>query len=517
MVYQTLAAVLLMSTVAAAQPPAIGQNGVVNAASQIPPTLAGGTLAPGAKFMVTGVRLQDASLVFAQGNASWAVRVLASAPQQIEAVVPDNVPLGTLELRARGGAYASQPFPVTLVRSSPGLYSRNGHGWGPGRVRNLEQKGIENSFDHSAQPGERVAIAVTGASKNSLPSFSIGDRKAAVISLRTLDDAGTQEFVFAIPPSTPDSCFVPVYAQVAGAPPSNVITIAIHRGGGSCRPSNGSPVPLLSGRTAGVVLLSRIAGLSRNGREKWIDDTGTATFASKGEGPAITPLLMIPPAGTCTAYTGSSQSSFTMPVSISAGLLNDLGEKGLDAGRVLVVQSDEVTREIPFTPGAIGYYNAPLGTDVGKRRPLFLNPGQTFTVTSGGGREVDPFEMRIAMPEPVLWTNRDQIAEVNRSHPVTLTWNPARPEQTIFILAANADQFTTARAMCYCAVNGREGRFTIPAAMLANFPITYDVGGRPVNQLGLAASTGPATVHPFGSGVIVGLGLSINTRIVDFR
>src|SRR6202035_4964787 len=42
--------------------PGIGQNGVVNAASQIPPTLPGGTSARGALFTIHGVRLTSPSV-----------------------------------------------------------------------------------------------------------------------------------------------------------------------------------------------------------------------------------------------------------------------------------------------------------------------------------------------------------------------------------------------------------------------------------------------------------------------
>lgn len=505
----TAGALLLISSVVRAQPPAIGQNGVANAASQIPPTLAGGTLRVGERFVVTGVRLADASLVFSNAAGSWKARVLSSTPKKLEAIVPEGLPLGSIELRALNGALSSQPFQVTVVRSSPGLYSRNGRGWGPGRIRNLSEKG-DVSFDRSARPGDRIAIAATGAADHLI--FHIGERLVKEASLQPLNEPGEEEFILRIPASAPEGCFVPLYVETTPAAPiSNVVTIAIRRAGGGCQPSAGSPMPLLREKRVGVIVLARTAGLSKNGLEKWTDDNGTAAFAIKQDGPATTPLLMMPPKGTCTVYTGSSQSSFTMPVSLSAGLLNDLGDDGFDAGRVLMAHGGAETREIPFTPGALGYYNAPLGTSEGKRRPLFLNPGEIFTVTSGN------FTLPIRMPDAVDWTNRDQIAEINRSRPVTLTWSPARPGQTIYILAANADQFTTARAMCFCAADGRDGRFTIPAAMLANFPVTYDRGGKPVNQLGLAASTGAAAIQTVGNGLLAGMGLFINTRIVDFR
>ncbi len=497
-----------MSASLPAQPPAISQNGVVNSASQIPPTLAGGVLAPGARFAVSGVRLKDAALVFRQKSASWNVRVLSSSSDHIEGIVPDNMPPGQVELRVHTGAFTSQPFAVTIVRSSPGLYSRNGLGWGPGRIRNLAQSGRENSFDHPAQQGERIAVLATGT--RGLPEFYLGGSSARLISMHALDEPGSQEFTVEIPRSAPESCFVPLFAQVPGAAPSNVVTVAIRRGGGACRASTGAPVPLLEGRIAGVIVLSRTAALSRNGREKWVDDHGTAVFANKDNGPAVTPLLIVPPPGTCTVYTGSSQSSFTMPSSLSAGMLNDLGTQGIDEGRSLLLRNAKSTREIPYTPGAVGYYNAPLGTDVGTRRPLFLNPGEIFTLASAR------FTLPIGMPNAIEWTNRDQISEVDRAHGVTLAWHP-RTSQTVLILASNADQFTTARAICFCAARGQDGQFTIPPAMLANFPVTYDVGGRPYNQLGLAAASEAKVIQAPVSGSIVGLGLFINARIVNFR
>ena len=43
--------------VASAQPPAISQNGVMNAAAHTPTVLPGGAIARGARFLIRGVRL----------------------------------------------------------------------------------------------------------------------------------------------------------------------------------------------------------------------------------------------------------------------------------------------------------------------------------------------------------------------------------------------------------------------------------------------------------------------------
>ena len=256
-----------------------------------------------------------------------------------------------------------------------------------------------------------------------------------MLTVKPSAEEGNQELEVEIPAAAPEGCFVPVYVQREDAPPSNIVTMAIRRGPGPCQFPPGFPVPLLTGRRVGVLVLSRLAGLSGNGRERWTDDDALAAFAEKPAGPALTPLLLAPPPGTCTGYTGSSESSMSFPVSISAALLNQLGERGLDAGEALEVRGPKGGRSIPTTPGARGYYRVPLGSDASRRRPLFLEPG-SYQVASGGGRDVGPFSLELRAADPFEWTNRENFPEIRRDQPLTLTWSIPPHDRTMLLLAA---------------------------------------------------------------------------------
>ena len=441
-----------------------------------------------------------------RGAESVSPVIVSIQPERIEAIVPENAPLGDATLTVTRGAEMSNAFPVKIAAASAGIYSRNGAGWGPGRIRSLAP-GADNSTSNSAQPGSRISVAMTG-SGGQMPALTIGGRRAKTLSLRRA--GADDEIVAQIPADAPEGCFVPVYAESPNAAPSNVVTISIRRGGGECRMPPGFPIPLITTPRAGVVIISRLNNQSKSGAQKWIEDEGVAAFAERDAGPAITPFLAAPPPGTCSVFTGSAQSPFLIPTSISSGIVADLGRRGLDVGKAISIRGGG-ERVLPRTPGAPGYYRAPLGEQDSRHRPLFLSPGE-YTVTAPGGPDQPAFELRVAAPKPFTWTNRDAVAVVDRKHPPTLRWSPPTADP-VFIVATNVDQFTTARAMCYCVADGRRGEFTIPSAMLANFPVTADVPGEPFNQLVLARLRSVTDARQF----LTAASLFANLRAVDFK
>jgi uncharacterized protein (TIGR03437 family) len=508
------------SFVVHAQPPAIGQNGVVNSASQIPPTLAGGALARGARFKIQGVRLAGSdptSVILSRGAVSQNAQVLSAASLTIEAIVPPTAPLGPVEIRVRRGSETSAPFPVRISGANSGLYSRNGSGWGPGLVQNLRSNRRDNSIDDPARPSESVAILTTGAG-GVTPEVFVGSKRAKVLRIEPSAEPGKEAIVVEIPGTAPEGCFVPVYARERepDAAPSNTITVSIRRGTGGCRMPTEFPVPLFDSRTTGMIVISRASGLSQNGRGKWMDDDAVAAFVKRDASPPNAPLLLTPPVGTCTVYTGSSQSSFDMPLTISEGLSADLGGEGLDVGAALNLSNGQETRVVPSTPGAPGFYHAPLGTSESRRRPLFLNPA-SVALTAPGGRNSGPFDLTLQIAPPFTWTNREQIVEVDRHRPLTLTWTPATPNQVKLILAMNVDQLSTARAMCYCVASGGAGKFTIDPDFLANFPGSRDIPGEPLDQLMIAAPIVHMPAAVTGIGRLQAMTLFANVRIVRYR
>jgi hypothetical protein len=467
-----------------------------------------------------GVRLtgsEPTSVVLRRGSTSRRAQILSADPLAIEAIVPSDAPLGVVEILVERGSEVSAPFPAEILAANPGLYSRNGYGWGPGRIQNLRENKGDNSTTRPAAPLEPVAILATGLGR-AAPGVFVGSKPARVLRIEPSTESGNEVMVVEIPRTAPEGCFVPVYVRrpEADAAPSNMVTVSIRRGGGACRMPPEFPVPVLDSRTTGMIVVSRASGLSENGIGKWIDDDAIAAFVSTHGTTPNAPLLLTPPVGTCTAYTGSSQSAFQMPLTISDGLLADLGGNGLDAGLALTVASGGTMRVIPRTPGAPGFYRAPLGASDSRRRPLFLN-GASVTLRSPGGHDVGPFVFSLPVAPPFAWTNRDALTSVDRRRPLTLTWTSPGPAGIRLIVAMNVDPLSTARAMCYCLAKAQPGAFSIPSDFLANFPASSDTPGQPLNQLMIAAPTMHAPAGAPGLERLQAMSLFANIRIVRYR
>src|SRR5271165_4616568 len=150
--------------------PGIGQNGVVNTASRIPPTLPGGALSRGALFTISGVRFGGQKgqkrpvVLLTQKGVSTPLRVIKAGSKDLDALVPASAPIGPGELTVSVDGVASRRFPVEIVEFNPGIFSANGEGWGQGRISNLDPGGsrMANSVIHPAHRGQTISLLVTG-------------------------------------------------------------------------------------------------------------------------------------------------------------------------------------------------------------------------------------------------------------------------------------------------------------------------------------------------------------------
>ena len=138
--------------------PGIGQNGVANAASQIPPTLPGGAIALGARFTIRGVRLGSpghTQVTISRNGAATPLKTFGISSGRIDARMSHSAPVGSDLLVVSVDGKASKAFPLEVSTFNPGLYSRNGEGWGSGRIDNIEPSGAHtaNSEVNPARPG----------------------------------------------------------------------------------------------------------------------------------------------------------------------------------------------------------------------------------------------------------------------------------------------------------------------------------------------------------------------------
>jgi uncharacterized protein (TIGR03437 family) len=479
---------LAMAICAWAQP-AIRQNGVVNSASRIPPTLAGGAIARGALFTVFGVRFDSRgrTRVMVSGSGqSLDARVLSVRDEQIEAEMPDRAPLGRDTLTVEVNGVATAPSPIVVAAENPGLFSRNGLGWGPGRIENIVVGArSENSSTNPAHPGQHVAIFGTGFGNLNGLTIVVGARQIKVAMTPALH--GEQKIEFAIPTRVSEGCYVPVYVLASPARASNVVTISIRSSGGSCRPG---PVPLLATGSIGVAMVSRIAMKTQLGNADFFDDEAAVVFAANKDRPALSQLLLLPPEGTCTAYTSSFQEDAPLPNSISASLASLIAGRGLDAGSQLSIREAGQNRNIVRVNGVPGYYRGRLGEagpNASRRGPrLFLNPGELHLIGSGG-TEIGAFDVGFPAPLPFDWSDRESLSVVDRSKPLELHWRDAPAENLIVILATNVDEVTTAMSTALCVAGAPAGHFTVPPAILANLPASMDSAGPRYDQLLLSS------------------------------
>lgn len=499
--------VLLFAALSLPAQPAIGQNGVVNRASQMPTTLRGGAIARGAAFTIYGVRFGKSATVSLQnGKTALPVQVLAVEPQKIEAILPDTAALGASSLVVKAGRSTSKQFPFEVAASNPGIFSQNKLGWGPGQIENIDPAGKRtlNSTANPAHPGQRVAMRVTGLGHGAAAVLVIGNRSVNATIDAAISQAGEQELSFAVPNDVPQGCFVPVYLKATPVRASNVVTMAIRSGSGRCDPG---AVPLLEQKRIGLGVLTRVSTITERG-EEIIDGFG-ALFSVNGGFAGLSPLRLLPPAGTCTAYTGSFQGVDTFPVSIEGMLITQLGGEGLNAGPRLMVARGNQHRDIPSDRGAPGLYRAEL-------EPLLLDPGK-FIVSSVGGMDIGPFRVTLDGPSPFEWTGRHERQSVDHTQPLPLQWRGQASDQLTIILARNVDQLTTANATCLCIAPLNATHFEIPAALLANIPATVDISGIPYNQMYVASlSTKPAPIVAAGIGGGAVFSLYANGRLVRY-
>jgi hypothetical protein len=131
---------------------------------------------------------------------------------------------------------------------------------------------------------------------------------------------------------------------------------------------------------------------------------------------------------------------------------------------------------------------------------------------------VGPLRVSFSFPPPFVWSDRDQTSAVDRNRGVTLHWTGMPKGQTMFVVARNVDQLTTAIGMCLCVPDPGAAQFTVPPALLANIPISHELAGVPFDKLLLG--TLPAKFEVFaapglGSGFVVPF--YVSGRVVTYR
>ena len=465
------------------QPPAVRQNGIFNTASRIPLALSGGSIARDSRFTIQGVRLGGAletRVLLKHGEKSIVLPVLSANPREIEAWMPEVAPLGSTSVSVETSAGPSKEFPIAVVKTQPGLFSANGLGWGPGKIDNLSARGkrVPNGLGSPARPGQMIQLWATGLSEAGKVDIVIGGRTAAAMSVRRDEQRGVESVLVRIPEDAPRGCYVPAYTRVSSTDSSNrstrsnMVTIAISEQS-RCELTAGTRVD--AGQTIGVVGVSRTMAVLASNQPATTIDEGFAAFSVRAQTPESNRLLLLPPAGTCTTFTGLYHDDFGEFASVPAALADPGNARTLDAGPAISISGGPMgTRSLPLSGSRPGVYWTQLGfEEPGSARnlTLFLN-GSPVNGSTPGGKDVSAISAALPVMPAFQWMNREMLATVHRERGLDFEWRGAPPQTLMLILAASFDPLSTAGEICYCAARADAGRMRVPPEALVYFPAT---------------------------------------------
>jgi uncharacterized protein (TIGR03437 family) len=478
-------------TLAGAQipaPPAIVPGGIVNSASRMPATLAGAAIAPGARYMIPGVRLgpevpvrgsesdppvqlAGVSVRVAQGDRAVDARLLSVSAASIEAWMPDTAPLGSVQLTVTYQGRSSEPYKLTLAPASPGFYPAS---TAPASLP-------EAARQPEGALGDLVTLWGTGFKPGTV-YLAVGGKPAADARVEPAQCCkGTEQIVFRIPAGAPQGCFVPVQARTADGRASNAVPIAVHPPGQGCHDEldwfrEGVERSVRAGYLA-LVRVSFDLHLEPRDASQFQFDYGIASFGREESGKR--PFPPLPPKGSCTLFTARLNVRRILGQARNAQYTSipdpTPGNRRLDVGQAITLTGPAGALKLPQDPGRQEYYAATLGGLTpfahGPAKPLYLNPG-SFTASAPGGQDAGPFSVTLDVTAPVVWSNRDRINTVDRRAGVTLEWKAARGNDAILALAMNADRSTGDAGICVCLAAGADGHLHIPPLPLANFPVS---------------------------------------------
>ena len=469
--------VLLVAARLHAQPPAIFQDGVSNAASHVASSLPYGGIAPGSRITVRGVRLENPVLLINQRKA----RTLKVERASAEFLLPRDLRPGPAQLVVDAAGGPSRPFPVTIVGSAFGIQTLRRSG----RVVTLEGSGIGNGASEI-----EVIVGGTALRPSKVSSDAEGNDRIEVRLPATGIVGG---------------CHIPVYVRS----PSHVSNFASLVNLPHCAEE---PWPILAPAAKGAGSLQLIrTTLNASGRS-WTVDSAQASFFPNARQPAREPLWFPLGVGQCRV-----ESEFNNSSKLQDPLLNDPlrmlrldanGVKTLVLGTSLAVGS----RNVPVN-GSGQYISTLGGNSPGLKRPkpLFFEEGKTYGVgvpKSQPGR----FSVEVPFIDDLEFTPPG-VGAFNSTGVVRVTWRTAQPLVVVVLYSQN----DTSSVQAICAANGGDGGLTIPAAVIRSLPPTVRVTGLLAGYVGVAAVSAPTAF--LAAGIKKSIVSSARFRIeeVDFQ
>ncbi len=500
-----------IGAVAAAQPVI---RTVVNSASYLTPGLPNSGIAQGAIFVAYGDGLGPAQLAQAQSLplgtelAGTSVQVTANgiaypAPlvyvsqTAVSAIFPSKVPEGNAVVTVTYNGAVSNPFTTLVRKAAFGIFTQNQAGLGPAVLQNwtLTRVAVNGLFS-VILPGQIGILWGTGLGAIDQSDADIppaGDLSAEVQVLvggesakvlyhgRSPTFPGLDQINFEVP-SGVFGCYVPL-AVVAGGVMSNFASISIGSSGSACGDDISWRGRLWSNVAAnvrvGMVQMIHQEYTTPAGSPIFWSDTGTAHFYEILKSdlnilPALAELQVLP--GTCTVIWNHWGNSDEMANFYPA--LN-LPAVPAQPGDFLEITGPAGTKSLgQASPGEYEAHLGGMDELGGAAAPRFIlagaytfdnKPAQPPAARSAAA--TDLLSIPLTIPGEITWTNRAQLAQVDRSQDLTFTWSGGMDGQEYVVAGgSSADESLQTRVTFLCAENPSAGKLKVPSALLSILP-----------------------------------------------
>lgn len=545
-------------------------NAANNGASYAPPQAPGSGLAQGGFFSIFGeemagaegvinttlplpTELGGARVTVTSGETSYDAYLTFVRADQINAILPSDVPVGPAEIRVEFNGETSEPITVEVVAHAFGIFTATSRGAGPGSVTNFVSQTSQpiNSSSTPIEPSGVVTIWGTGLIGTPgaddvapLESGVLGDRQGEVqvevlvgskpvsqilYAGRSAEFPGIDQISVELAADTPGGCFVPLLVFLNGVP-SNEVTIAVGPADQQCSdPLNPLSSALVNGGGAGVLANVRLLGNVALSQALALDfslDVFAGSFSQQSGAPfSYNRFFSLPPMGTCSRQDFRGIDL----VGLLGGSFPDLDfGPELDAGANMTIMRDlQDERVVPQDAESVGRYVDTVGGGlalIGEPDPLYYEPGE-YSITSEGGSQVGAVDVSFTLPERPMWLDRGAFTAetvVDRSQSLNISWEAGDEQapQIMLVVAANVHLQTGIASGFLCLVPQSSGGLDVSPHYLSTVSASEAPGQGGPTTLGFIGLGSLPVIQSYeaeGLDLGVALGATLELQSVMFQ
>jgi uncharacterized protein (TIGR03437 family) len=496
--------------------------------TNLTPSSSGATDFPRPKS-VGGVKVTFTPVAGGTGTDVYLIGVYkASGYDQINALLPSTVPVGSYNVTVTNGTVSNQ-FLTKVVASKPGLFTQDQSGTGLAVVFNyisqsendvnrLTTGNYNGSLSSPAKPGQTLVAWGTG-----IGPYALGDNSAGVfydfsksepiaaivggVSIPVVfaglnQFAGEDQINFTLPANVPTGCSVTLQISVAGVL-SAVTSISIAPAGATaCVSSTYTTQQLVAFDQGGTITTGGFTLAQTTSTDPELGALKADSIA--GSFSQISGYQLSSSGNTQSAILANSGGCVVARTTTTNSTVTAGHSTAFDAGTVTLTGPSGTNlnnQQLSETSNAY-YYLFTEGTSTPGQPSGSILAG-TYNVTGSGGNDVGPFSTSITIGPP-LTLNNPLPTTVTESAGLTIKWTGGIASDAVLIngtsgttTGTGTNQITTTTGFV-CTTTAGQGTFTVPASILTWLPTITAAqvsAGTPAGSLSVWSSATPSSFN----------------------